>query len=317
MSLPLYSAAPNRQMVAEPAAYAAASSSRADSRWSVGSMYALGLSALALVYVPVLIGLAHDWATDPNYSHGFLIPFAVAFLVWRGREAWRVLPLRPSVWGGVLAVASQAIYLAGFLGAEYFLQRTSLLLLLAAGIIFLYGWGHLRIHLFSFALLLLAIPLPALLFNAVALPLQLLASNWAAWLLGLCSIPVLREGNILMLPQRTLDVAEACSGIRSLFSLIALAMMLAYLLPARFWLRLAVVVSAVPIALAANAFRIAATGLLGQWLGAAASEGFFHAFSGWVIFVLAFAALAAETSLLHRWLEARARSRRRPSSALA
>jgi exosortase len=273
-------------------------------------VYGLAIVALALVYVPVLAGLAGDWAANPNYSHGFVIPFAVAYLLWQQRARLRALRLRPSAWGWVLAVGSQAVYLVGYLGAEFFLQRTSLLILIAGAIVILFGWRHLRTQLFSLALLLLAIPLPVLIFNAVALPLQLLASSWAAWLLNLTGIPVFRSGNILILPQRALDVAEACSGIRSLFSLIALAMLVAYFVPARFWVRLGLVLSAVPIALATNAFRIAATGVLGQWFGAAASEGFFHEFAGWLIFVVAAAVLVAEAATVIWFLQRRRRARR-------
>ena len=272
-----------------------------DSRWSVGSIYLVVLAALTAVYVPVLIGLGYDWAHNPNYSHGFIIPFAVAFVVWQQREQLRRIRSRPSHWGLALAVVSQAVYLVGFLGAEFFLQRTSLLLLIAGALLYLSGWQLLRSQLFSLTLLLLAIPLPAIIFNSIAFPLQLLASAWAAFLLNLCTIPVYRSGNILVLPQRTLDVAEACSGIRSLFSLIALAMLVAYFVPARFWVKLGLVLSAVPIALGANAARIAATGLIGRWFGFEYSEGFFHEFSGWVIFVVAFLALLAEASLVARW----------------
>ncbi len=302
MPTTLYSAAP---LASAPAANAAAAA-RAESRWSVGSIYALVLGALALVYVPVLGGLGYDWATNPNYSHGFIIPFAVAFFIWQQRAELQALPARPTQWGLVLAVFSQAVYVVGYLGAEFFLQRTSLLLLLAAAILYIWGWAHLRVHLFSLTLLFLAIPLPELIFNAIAFPLQLLASAWAATLLRLCSIPVFRQGNILVLPQRTLDVAEACSGIRSLFSLIALAMMVAYFVPVRFWVKLWIVLSSVPIALAANALRIMATGLIGAYFGAEYSEGFFHAFSGWLIFVFAFALLLVEAGLIARWLGRRA-----------
>ncbi|MGH9393284.1 MAG: exosortase, partial [Terriglobales bacterium] len=284
----------------DAAAPGKAQGSAMDSRWSVGSIYALALVGLALVYVPVIAGLVGDWATNPNYSHGFVIPFAVAFLVWQQRDQLRALPAKPSHWGLALALVSQAVFLIGFLGAEFFLQRTSLLLLIAGGILYLYGWKHLRLQLFSLLLLLLAIPLPTILFNAVAFPLQLLASAWAAGLLHLSVIPVFREGNIIELPQRTLDVAEACSGIRSLFSLIALAMLVAYFVPAKAWVRVLLVLSSVPLALAANAFRIAASGWLGRWFGPAASEGFFHAFSGWLIFVFAFGGLLAEAALLSR-----------------
>ncbi len=275
--------------------------------WARPLVMGLGLAALGLVYAPVLAGLVSDWATNPNYSHGFVIPFAVAYFLWRQWPRLRTLPPRPSAWGWVPALGSQAVYLVGYLGAEYFLQRISLLILLAGAIVLLLGWDHLRAQLFSLSLLFLAIPLPALIFNAIALPLQLLASGWAATLLHGLGIPVFRAGNILVLPHHTLDVAEACSGIRSLFSLIALAMIVVCFVPARFWLRLALVLTAVPIALAANAFRIAATGVLGQWLGAEASEGFFHAFSGWLIFVVATAALLIEAASVRRWME-----RRRP-----
>jgi len=207
---------------------------RGESRWSVGSIYGLALGALAIVYVPVLAGLGSDWYSNPNYSHGFIIPFAVAFIVWQQRARLRAVPAQPSHWGLALVLLSQAEYLVGYLGAEYFLQRTSLLLLIAGGIVFLFGWQHLRLQLFSLTLLLLAIPLPQLVFNAIAFPLQLLASSWAAALLTLCGIPVFRQGNILLLPQRALDVAEACSGIRSLFSLISLAMLVVYFVPVRF-----------------------------------------------------------------------------------
>ena len=274
---------------------------RGESRWSVGSIYGLALGALAIVYVPVLAGLGSDWYSNPNYSHGFIIPFAVAFIVWQQRARLRAVPAQPSHWGLALVLLSQAEYLVGYLGAEYFLQRTSLLLLIAGGIVFLFGWQHLRLQLFSLTLLLLAIPLPQLVFNAIAFPLQLLASSWAAALLTLCGIPVFRQGNILLLPQRALDVAEACSGIRSLFSLISLAMLVVYFVPVRFWVKLTIVLSAVPIALCTNAGRIAASGLLGRWFGPEYSEGFFHAFSGWLIFLVAFLALLGEASLLRRW----------------
>ncbi|MGH7442016.1 MAG: exosortase/archaeosortase family protein, partial [bacterium] len=145
-----------------------------DSRRSVLSIYAVVGVALALVYVPVLIGLVQDWARNPNYSHGFVIPFAVAFVIWQQRDQLRKLPARPSHWGLAIALVSQAEYLAGYLGAEFFLQRTSLLLLIAGALVFLYGWQHLRLHLFSLALLFLAIPLPAIIFNAIAFPLKLL-----------------------------------------------------------------------------------------------------------------------------------------------
>src|SRR6185312_8251665 len=194
---------PFSTQIAPPASDSLPTHAVSDGRWSVASIYLVVLAALVAVYIPVLIGLGYDWAHNPNYSHGFIIPFAVAFVVWQQRDRLRHIPARPSHWGLAPEVLAEAQYLVGFLGAEYFLQRTSLLLLIAGALVYLSGWQLLRTQLFSLTLLLLAIPLPAIIFNSIAFPLQLLASSWAAFLLNLCSIPVYRSGNILMLPQRT------------------------------------------------------------------------------------------------------------------
>ncbi|MGH9476781.1 MAG: exosortase [Terriglobales bacterium] len=275
--------------------------------WLRTSWYVL--AALLLVYAGTTWRLIENWQIDPNYSHGFVIPFAIAFFLWIERRRLAALPVKPSRLGLLLIVYSQLQYLLGYLGAELFLQRTSFLFLAAGAVLLLWGWMHLRAVSFEFLLALLAIPLPALVFNQIAFPLQLIASRWAAALLTLTGVPVFRQGNVLQLPFRALDVAEACSGIRSLFSLFALALMVAYFLPLRRWLKWAFVLSAVPIALVANAIRIAATGLLGQYVGQEYATGFFHEFSGWVIFVIAFALLLAESVLLTRWAARRRRAR--------
>ena len=256
------------------------------------------LAALGLVYASTLVHLATVWWENPDYSHGLFIPFVALFFLWRKRRVLRGLPARPARSGLLVIAASQVIFLIGYLGAEFFLQQFSLLMFLAGLTLFLWGWPALREISFLLALLLLAIPLPAIIFNAVALPLQLMASSWAAWLLHLCHVPVYREGNVLQLDRQTLNVAEACSGIRSLASLITGGMIVGYFLPARQWLRPVFVLTAIPVALAANAVRIAGTGLLGQAFGERWATGFFHIFSGWVVFVLAFGVLSAEWLLL-------------------
>ncbi|MGH9471626.1 MAG: exosortase [Terriglobales bacterium] len=271
--------------------------------------------ALVLVYASVAVKLIDQWSYDPNYSHGFLIPFAIVFFLWHKRARLAALPTRPAKLGVALIVYSQAQYLLGILGAELFLQRTSFLFLAAGVVALLWGWAHLRAVSFEFVLALVAIPLPAILFNEVAFPLQLIASQWAAVLLTLTGVPVFRQGNVLQLPFRALDVAEACSGIRSLFSLFALALMVAYFLPVRRWVKWAFVFSAVPIALIANAIRIAVTGLLGQYVGQEYATGFFHEFSGWVIFLIAFILLLGEAALVQRWSKRPLPAAREGSSA--
>lgn len=261
---------------------------------------------MLLVYARMLAGLFYDWWNNEDYSHGLLLPFAFAYIAYQKREMLGAIPIKPHWLGLVAIVGALGINLVGFLGAEFFLQRFSFLVFLGGAIVYLFGFRHLWQATFALVLLFLAIPLPSIIFNAVSLPLQLIASEWAEWLLRTCSIPVFRDGNILMLSTQTLNVTEACSGIRSLMSLITLGVMLAYFLPVHWALRTLFVVTTIPIALVANSFRVAGTGLMGRWFGHAAAEGFFHTFSGWVVFVFAFVILFAEVLILMRWHKSRA-----------
>ncbi len=186
----------------------------------------------------------------------------------------------------------------GVLGAELFLSRVSLLLVLAGMVVFFMGWRYFGAILFPLAFLILMIPVPAILFNQITFPLQVLASKVATAMLPLAGVPVLREGNIINLPAMPLEVAQACSGIRSLLSLTTLAIIYGYLMETRLWIRIVLALASVPIAVAANSFRIVGTGLLLQYWDPDRAEGFFHAFSGWLIFVLSLATLYA----LHRVL---------------
>lgn len=265
-----------------------------------------------LVYGKTLAGLAVDWWQNPDYSHGLLLPFALGYILYQKKDKLAAMAIRPSWLGLAIIVASQVVNLVGFLGAEFFLQRFSFLLFLAGLILFLMGPLHLAESAFALLLLFFAIPLPAIVFNAVSLPLQFIASSWAESFLRVCQIPVYREGNILMLAQQTLNVAEACSGIRSLMSLITLGVMIAYFLPFRWWLKALFIASTVPIALVANSFRVAGTGVLSSWYGEAAAQGFFHTFSGWLVFVCAFGFLILEVTLLNWLLPQKSNSEERP-----
>ena len=186
----------------------------------------------------------------------------------------------------------------GVLGAENFLSRTSLLFLLAGLVIQFRGWQFFRALLFPWAVLFLMIPLPAIILNQIAFPLQFEASRLASGLLGLFGVPVLREGNIIKLPSLTLDVVQACSGLRSLVSLIAFAVMFGYFFERRVWRRVLLILAAIPIAVVANGVRIMGSGFLGQYWDPDKAQGFFHLFSGWVIFLLSLGLLAAFHSAL-------------------
>jgi exosortase len=256
------------------------------------------LALVCFLYVPILGRLAAQWWTDPNFSHGFFVPAFSAFIVWQERARLRLIQPAPSNWGLPIIVFSLGILILGVFGAELFLSRMSLLVLIGGMIVFFLGWQMLREVLFPLLLLILMVPIPAIVFSQITFPLQILASKLATWSLAFLGVPVFREGNVINLPAMPLEVAEACSGIRSLLSLTTLAIMYGYLMEKRPLLRVVLAVASIPIAVAANALRIVGTGLLVQYWDPDKAEGFFHAFSGWLIFVVSLLMLF----LLHRSL---------------
>jgi exosortase len=252
---------------------------------------------VAGLYGPVLIRMIVQWWQDPDYSHGFVVPLFVGYVLYQRRHQLRQVPLEPSNLGLPVMVGAIGLLLAGSLGAELFVARFSLLFLLGGMLLFFAGWKMLRAVAFPLAFLALMIPLPAIIYNQVTFPLQLLASRLSSSGLELVGVPVLREGNVLVLPNYSLEVVEACSGIRSLMSLIALAVAYGYFVEKRQWVRISLVVLMVPIAVASNAMRVMGAGVLTYWFGPHAAEGFFHLFQGWLIFVSAVACM-----LLVHWL---------------
>jgi len=255
---------------------------------------------LAYLYHHILYLLVRDWWTDPNFSHGFFVPLFSGYVLWRERERLRAIPAKPSWFGVVVVAGALGILVVGVLGAELFLSRTSLLFLLAGLVIYYEGWRWFGAVLFPWVVLFLMVPIPELILNQITLPLQFLASDLAASLLTLLHVPVLREGNVIQLATMSLEVVEACSGIRSLVSLGTLAIIYGYFLEPRIWLRLALIVAAAPIAVAANGLRIMGTGLTGLYWSPDKAQGFFHEFSGWVVFLLSLGLLLLVHTVL-RW----------------
>jgi exosortase len=249
------------------------------------------LGAGAWLYAGILPALVRQWAHDDDYSHGFFVIPLAAYFVWERRAALRRAPRRPSFVGLPVLLAGLLCLVAGQFGSELFLSRASMVGVVTGLVLFLLGWQHLKLLAFPIGFLLLMIPLPEILFNHIAFPLQMLASRLGEVAISASGIPVLREGNVLMLPGRTLEVAEACSGIRSLMSLLTLAIVLGYFMERHSGTRMLIALAAIPIAVIANAARVAGTGLASYWIGPAAAEGFFHTFSGWIMFVVALAGL--------------------------
>jgi exosortase len=277
------------------------------------TLVALGFAAL---YHHVLVKLVGDWGADENYSHGFLIVPVALYFVWERRSKLAHATRRPSTLGLVLAIFSVIVLGAGVLGVEFFLTRVSMLGVIAGAVLFIYGWEHLRILAFPIGFLLLMIPIPAIIFNQIAFPLQLLASQFGEFALTVAGIPVLREGNVITLSNTTLEVAEACSGIRSLISLLTLAIVYGYAIERRNWARVVLALASIPVAIAANGVRVAGTGIAAHYVGPEAAEGFFHEFSGWLLFVVAFALLFAVQRLIV-WLAPTRARRAAPQPAAA
>ena len=250
-----------------------------------------------------------QWRSDQNYSHGFFVPLFSAFAVWQERARLSRIVPKPS-WSGLgIAALGMCTLIVGQLGAELFLARTSLLIVLAGLIVLFSGWTMFRAVLFPWAFLFLMVPMPAIILNQITFPLQLLASRVSAAILPIFGVPILREGNIINLPSMALDVAEACSGIRSLTSLITLSIIYGYLLEKRLWVRYLLAIASVPIAVAANSVRIIGTGLLVQYWDPEKAEGYFHASWGLLIFVISLILLYGLHALVTRiWPERNATS---------
>ena len=265
---------------------------------------------LAFLYANVLAKLGRDWWTDENYSYGLLVPFVSGFIVWLEFEYFENTDKTPCFWlGAGTILLALLMLLGGSLGAELFTQRVSLVVMLAGVVVYFFGTRILQIFVVPFILLLLSIPIPQIVFNKIAFPLQIYASQMAVWGIRLFEIPTVRKGNVFEILPRgatrviALEVVEACSGIRSLMTLMTLALILAYFTRAKresattgwfdfvknydFWRALVLMLSAIPIAVLTNAARVTATGVLTYYYGRQATEGTLYDAFGWLIYLVA------------------------------
>ncbi len=246
------------------------------------------------LYGPILADLAREWWMDPNYSHGFLIPLVSVYAVWERRNYLRGCDVSPSAWGLPLIFAGLVLLSLAKIASEMFLMRSSLIIIFMGLALYLRGAATARALLFPIFFLFFMIPIPAIILNSISLPLQRFASALATLCLQGLSIPVFRDGNIIALPHLILEVAEACSGLRFMIPLLALGIIYCYFRQNRGWERWILIASTVPIAILTNALRIAGTGILAHYAGEDVAQGFYHSFSGWIIFLLALAILLAE-----------------------
>lgn len=247
---------------------------------------------LATCYGSILTTLVQLWNNDADMGHGFFVPVIAGYIAWQKREELAGVVAQPNWWGvAVLLWGAFQLYI-GTLGAELFLSRTSFVISIFGAVILLGGTAYLRIFFFPMFLLFFMVPIPAIIYNQITFPLQLIASQWAEFSITLLQIPVIREGNVLELAQQKLNVVEACSGIRSLLTLTFLALVYGHFFEKRTTVRFVLFFATIPIAIVANAGRVTMTGVVSQ-IKPELAEGLFHEAEGWVIFMVALVFLLA------------------------
>ncbi|MEI9812840.1 MAG: exosortase/archaeosortase family protein [Acidobacteriota bacterium] len=256
-------------------------------------------SALLIgAFFPILRKLVDQWMNDDDVSHGFFVPIVALYIAWQRRDALLSLNTKPSWVGAALMIWAALQAYIGAMGAELFLQRSAFLEAVVGLLLLVGGWALIRELLFPLALLPFMIPIPTVVYSQITFPLQLFASQVAEICLTAINIPVLRDGNVLELASQKLSVAEACSGIRSLLTLTFLSLVYAYVFDKKVWMRWVLLLCTIPIAIIANAGRVTITGILSE-IDTKLAEGIFHEMEGWVIFVIAFAMLAATHAMIN------------------
>lgn len=265
-------------------------------------VYILFLIAV-LIYLPVLGDLIADWYEDSNYSHGFLIIPVSVWLIWRQRKELASVPVRTSNWGFAGILIALAIFIVGTAGAEYFTARFSFVLLLVSITLYSFGWMFLRKVWFAFFFMLFMIPIPYVIYYTVTFPMQLFASKIASVALGVIGLPLVRFGNILHLPGgQALEVAEACSGLRSIVALLALGALYAYFTQENRVKAVILFLATIPIAIFGNVVRISFTAIGTYAISEAFVEGTLHEMAGMLVFLFSLIMLMIFGSLL-KWKE--------------
>ena len=256
------------------------------------------LSALFCLYLPFLTKLVAEWGTNDDYSHGYFIPFLSAYFIYSIRDELRQIAVKPNNAGLFVLLAGLGQLTLGKIGSEFFLQRTSLIVVMLGLVLFFLGSKYFKKLFIPIGYLIFMVPLPAIVWNKIAFPMQLFSSYLTEQVVSSFGIPVYREGNVIHLAQTTLEVVAACSGLRSLVTMFALSGALAFLSTLSAGKKTILFLSAAPIAIFANIVRLSATALMATKIGADASQGFLHEFSGIVVFVLGLSLLVAVNWML-------------------
>ena len=263
------------------------------------------LLALLWLYLPFLKTLFAEWGTNDDYSHGYFIPFLSVYFIYAIRDQLKNIKIEPNNTGLVILLLGLGQLILGKIGSEFFTQRTSLIIVLLGLILFFLGWQYLKKLFIPIGYLIFMVPLPAIIWNKIAFPMQLFSSFLTEQIVSFLGIPIYREGNVIHLAQTTLEVVAACSGLRSLVTMFALSAALAFLSPLSGKKKLILFLAAAPIAIFANIVRLTATALMATKIGAEAAQGFLHEFSGIVVFLLGLSLLISVNWLLGKTTEKR------------
>jgi exosortase len=259
------------------------------------------LILLSVLYFPVVVNMARQWLSDPNYRHGILIPIISGVILWQRRSSLRAAAdERGSIVGLLVVIAASVVLILGTAASEFFTQRFSLPVMIIGILLCLYGWKYIERGTLPLLLLFMMVPLPYIIYFKITFPLQFMSARISAGVLNILHINVIRKGNILHLPNYSLEVVAACSGLRSLMTMVTLALILAALSGLSTVRKIILIVCAIPVAVAANTFRLVVTAIGAYTIGPSFAEGVLHEISGLIVFLSGFLLLALTYGIL-RW----------------
>ena len=262
---------------------------------------ALLFATFIIAYFPVWKRLVLTWYSSDEYSHGFFIVPLFFYILWRKKEILAEIPSRPSLWGLPLVIFSLLLYLFAHFAEIMTVTAFSMVLLLAGSVIYVYGFLLFKELLFPLSLLLFMIPIPAQIYSKLTIPLQLFVSKASVDMSSLLGLPIYREGNIIHLHDRTLQVVQACSGLRSMISLLTLSAIFSYLTLKSNLLRTILFLSGIPAAILVNIIRVVLMVLAFYYFNYDLSKGTTHTVFGMIIFILALLFIFIIKGILSIW----------------
>nr|WP_319392943.1 VPLPA-CTERM-specific exosortase XrtD [uncultured Desulfobacter sp.] len=240
-----------------------------------------------------------DWARD-DYSHGMLMPFIILYLLWEKKDYFGAIPGKMAWHGFLLFIPGLCLYWMGELAGEYFMLYFSFWLIIVGLGWIQMGMEKIKVIWFPLIMSLAMFPLPSFLNVKLTFQLRLMSSKLAVLMMQAYGMSAFREGNVIDLGFTKLQVVDACSGLRYLFPMIILSILIAYFYKARLWKKILLILSSIPLTVITNAFRIALTGILSKYFGSKVVEGFFHDFEGWLIFMVTLGVLLGEMWVMNR-----------------